>query len=98
LAVGHVNALATLVKKSGVQTFNLGTGRGYSVLEMVAAFERASGKKVPYKIVPRRAGDIAACYANPELARSELDWHAQYDIDEMCSDTWRWQITGARLS
>lgn len=98
LAVGHVHALNVLAKKNSAQTFNLGTGRGYSVLEMVAAFERASGKKIPYRIVPRRPGDIAACYADPELARRELDWQAQYDIDEMCKDTWHWQTTGALLA
>lgn len=95
LALGHVKAMDVLLKHSGVKVFNLGTGRGYSVLEMVAAFERASGKKVAYAIAPRRPGDIAACYADPELAKRELGWQAQYDIDEMCKDTWHWQTTGA---
>jgi len=98
LSVGHVHALDALARKNGVQAFNLGTGRGYSVLDMVAAFERASGKKIPYRIVPRRPGDIASCYADPGLARRELRWQAQYDIDEMCKDTWHWQTTGALLA
>ena len=75
----------------GVATYNLGTGIGYSVLEMVAAFEKASGKKVPYRITPRRSGDIAACYADPTKANKELGWFAEKKIDEMCADTWRWQ-------
>jgi UDP-glucose 4-epimerase len=95
LAIGHVHALTALVNNSGVATYNLGTGRGYSVLEMVAAFERASGKKVPYRIAPRRSGDIAACYADPGLAERELGWRAQRDINVMCEDSWRWQTTGA---
>lgn len=95
LAIGHVHALTALVNNSGVATYNLGTGRGYSVLEMVAAFERASGKKVPYRIAPRRSGDIAACYADPGLAGRELGWRAQRDINVMCEDSWRWQTTGA---
>ena len=97
LALGHVHALTALLNSSGVVTYNLGTGRGYSVLEMVAAFERASGKKVPYRIVARRAGDIAACYADPALAERALGWRAQRGIDVMCEDTWRWQTTGAVL-
>jgi len=98
LALGHVQALNALLKNSGVATYNLGTGRGYSVLEMVAAFERASGNKVPYRIVGRRTGDIAACYADPVLAETELGWRAQRDIDAMCADSWRWQTTGALQS
>jgi UDP-glucose 4-epimerase len=98
LALGHVHALDALVKKSGVLTYNLGTGRGYSVLEMVKAFEKASGNRVPYRIVARRAGDIAACYADPAFAERELGWRAQRDINVMCEDTWRWQTTGAKLS
>ena len=98
LALGHVHALDALVKKSGVLTYNLGTGRGYSVLEMVKAFEKASGNKVTYRIVARRAGDIAACYADPAFAERELGWRAQRGIDVMCEDTWRWQTTGAKLS
>ncbi len=95
LALGHVLALAALTQKNGVQTYNLGTGRGYSVLEMVSAFERASGKHVSYRIVGRRAGDIASCYADPGLAARELGWHAQRDIDAMCRDSWHWQTHGA---
>lgn len=95
LALGHVLALNALVNKLGVVTYNLGTGRGYSVLELRAAFERASGKKVPYRIVDRRPGDIAACYADPSLAAEELGWRAERDLDAMCEDSWRWQTTGA---
>jgi UDP-glucose 4-epimerase len=91
LARGHERALAKLANGGGVFTWNLGTGRGYSVLEMVSAFERASGRKVPYKIMPRRPGDIAVCYADPARARAELGWSAMRGLDEMCVDTWRWQ-------
>ncbi|BBP00290.1 UDP-glucose 4-epimerase GalE [Sulfuriferula nivalis] len=98
LALGHVHALAALTKKEGVQTYNLGTGRGYSVLEMVQAFERASGKPVSYRIVGRRPGDIASCYADPGLAARELGWQAQRDIDAMCRDSWHWQTHGAVMS
>jgi UDP-glucose 4-epimerase len=93
LAEGHERALAKLEQTTGVHTWNLGTGKGYSVLEMVAAFERASGRKVPYQIGPRRPGDIAACYADPELARHELGWHSTRGLDEMCADAWRWQVS-----
>ncbi|MEA3187530.1 MAG: UDP-glucose 4-epimerase [Chthoniobacter sp.] len=91
LALGHVRALEKLRSSPGVVTYNLGTGRGYSVLEMIAAFEKASGKKIQHKIVARRPGDIAACYAHPEKAERELGWRAERGIDEMCADTWRWQ-------
>ena len=91
LALGHVRALEKLQANSGVFACNLGTGRGYSVLEMIAAFEKAAGRKIAHKIVPRRRGDVAACYANPALARAELGWEAKLGIDEMCADTWRWQ-------
>ena len=91
LASGHVKALEKLAEKPGVVVYNLGTGRGNSVLEMVRAFEKASGKKVHYKIVGRRPGDIACCYADPTKAERELSWKAARDIDEMCSDTWHWQ-------
>jgi UDP-glucose 4-epimerase len=91
LAIGHVKTLAKLTQKPGVLTYNLGTGRGNSVLEMVRAFEKASGKAVPYKIVARRPGDIAACYANPALAEQELGWRAEKNLEQMCVDTWRWQ-------
>ena len=75
----------------GVLTVNLGTGRGYSVLEMVKMFEEVSGKKIPYKITPRRPGDIATCYADPSLAEELLGWKAQRGLREMCEDSWRWQ-------
>jgi UDP-glucose 4-epimerase len=91
LAIGHVKTLAKLAQQPGVLTYNLGTGRGNSVLEMVRAFEKASGKAVPYKIVARRPGDIAACYANPALAEQELGWRAEKNLEQMCLDTWRWQ-------
>ena len=92
LAGGHVKALEKLAGNPGVVVYNLGTGRGYSVLEMITAFEKASGKKVPYRIVGRRPGDIAVCYADPAKAEKELDWKATRDIDAMCADTWRWQV------
>jgi len=91
LAAGHLHALEKLASNPGVVAYNLGTGRGYSVLDMVKAFEKASGRKVAYKIVPRRAGDIASCYADPSKAHGELGWKASRGIDEMCEDTWRWQ-------
>ena len=93
LANGHLKALEKLNQPStqGVFTYNLGTGKGYSVIEAVKAFEQASGCKVPYKIVGRRAGDIAACYAEPGLAAKELGWQATLDINDMCRDAWRWQ-------
>jgi UDP-glucose 4-epimerase len=91
LAIGHVKTLDKLATGSGIFTYNLGTGRGNSVLEMVRAFEAASGKKVPYKIVDRRPGDIASCYADTAHAERELGWKAQYDIARMCTDAWRWQ-------
>ncbi len=91
LATGHLRALEKLEEKPGVVTYNLGTGQGYSVLDMVKAFEKVTGKKVAYRIDPRRSGDIAQCYADPSLAKKELGWKAQRGIDEMCTDTWRWQ-------
>jgi UDP-glucose 4-epimerase len=91
LAIGHVAALKRLLATPGSFTVNLGTGRGYSVLELIAAYERASGKPVPYDIVARRPGDIAACYADPALARSLLGWTAARGLDAMCADSWRWQ-------
>ncbi len=92
LARGHLKALERLIANPGVATYNLGTGRGYSVLEMIAAFEKTSGREVPYKVVGRRSGDIATCYADPSLARRELGWSAARGIDEMCADAWRWQV------
>ena len=96
LARGHLAALNALGQRPGVLTLNLGTGRGYSVLEMVRAFAAASGKPVPYRIVGRRPGDIAQCYADPTLARETLGWQAQLGIDAMCADTWRWQEWAAK--
>jgi len=91
LSLGHLAALRKIEGGCGLKVYNLGTGRGYSVLELVAAMEKASGKKVPYQITERRGGDIAACYANPDLASEELGWTAKMDIDEFCADSWRWQ-------
>jgi UDP-glucose 4-epimerase len=91
LAEGHVAALDLLQREGGLQTVNLGTGCGYSVLDMVRSFEKASGNPVPYAIVPRRPGDVAACYADPALAEKLLGWKAKRGIDEMCRDAWRWQ-------
>lgn len=90
LAKGHVAAIEK-VKNSGVHVYNLGTGKGYSVLEVIHAFERACGKKLPYSIKPRRAGDIAECYADPSKAAKELGWRAELNIDDMCSSLWKWQ-------
>jgi len=91
LAKGHVKAIEKLAQNPGIITVNLGTGRGYSVLELHAAFEKASGKKIPYKIVDRRPGDIAACYADPAKAYEVLGWKAEKTVEEMCADSWRWQ-------
>ncbi|OGB04447.1 MAG: UDP-glucose 4-epimerase GalE [Burkholderiales bacterium RIFCSPHIGHO2_12_FULL_69_20] len=91
LAEGHVAALRRLLDAPGSLTVNLGTGRGYSVLDLVAAYARASGRPVPYEIVARRPGDVAACYADPALAERLLGWRAQHDLDRMCVDSWRWQ-------
>ena len=91
LARGHIKALEKLADKPGCITHNLGTGTGYSVLEMVAAFEKACGKVIPYEIVPRRPGDIAECYANPGCAHQELGWRAEKGLAAMCEDAWRWQ-------
>ena len=91
LAQGHVNALDRIKNFQEPMTINLGTGKGYSVLEMVKAFERASGQKVPYQIVERRTGDIATCFADPTYAKEILSWKAEKGIDEMCEDSWRWQ-------
>ncbi|MFT3805161.1 MAG: UDP-glucose 4-epimerase GalE [Burkholderiaceae bacterium] len=91
LAQGHLAALAHAARTQGAFTVNLGTGRGYSVLEMIRAFERASGREVPYRVVARRPGDIAECYADPSAAQSLLGWRASRGIDEMCADAWRWQ-------
>ncbi|KAB7673246.1 UDP-glucose 4-epimerase GalE [Plesiomonas shigelloides] len=91
LSLGHLKALQYIADRHGVFTFNLGTGQGYSVLEMVKAFELASGRAVPYQVVARRPGDIAVCYAEPDLAAQELGWRAERGLPEMMADTWRWQ-------
>lgn len=94
LAEGHVAALDYLRREGGLLTVNLGTGRGVSVLEMVRAFERASGRPVPYRIVERRPGDVAQCWADPGLAQRLLGWRARRGVEEMCGDGWRWQRSG----
>nr|WP_304968987.1 UDP-glucose 4-epimerase GalE [uncultured Dubosiella sp.] len=91
LANGHVKALEQIKKNAGLKVYNLGTGRGYSVLDVIHAFEKACGHEIPYAIKPRRAGDIAMCYAQCDLAKDELGWQAQYDLDEMCASSWKWQ-------
>jgi UDP-glucose 4-epimerase len=91
LALGHIKAVEKICQNPGLFTVNLGTGRGYSVLEMIKAFEKASGRKIPYIFTDRRPGDIAVCYADPTKAYELLGWKAERDIDEMCEDTWRWQ-------
>ncbi len=91
LADGHVAALRRLLDQPGSLTVNLGTGRGYSVLELVKAYEQACGRPVPYEIVARRPGDVAACYADPSQAQALLGWHARHDLQRMCEDSWRWQ-------
>lgn len=91
LAKGHVAAIKKLEEKKGVLIYNLGTGKGYSVLDVVHAFEKACGKKIPYEVKPRRLGDIATCYADPAKAKAELGWEAENGIEEMCADSWRWQ-------
>ena len=90
LALGHIAAIEHC-RDTGVHIYNLGTGQGYSVLDMIHAFEKACGKKLPYKICPRRPGDIAACYACPDKAAKDLNWKAQYGIEEMCASQWKWQ-------
>ena len=91
LAQGHVAAINKIKENPGVKVYNLGTGKGYSVLDVVKAFSKACGKDIPYEIKPRRAGDIATCYSDASLAKKELGWEAKYDIEEMCADSWRWQ-------
>ncbi len=92
LSIGHLKALDWTLREKGADAFNLGTGNGYSVLEMVKAFEKACGKEVPHKLTDRRPGDIAMCYANPEKAKTVLGWEAQYGINEMCADTWNFVL------
>ena len=91
LALGHIKAVEKAENDEGLFIYNLGTGKGYSVLDVVKAFEKASGVNIPYKIGPRRDGDIATCYSDPSKAEKELGWKAQRDIEEMCEDSWRWQ-------
>lgn len=91
LAKGHLKALENIMETTGVEAYNLGTGTGYSVLEMVKAFEKASDKEVPYKVVARRPGDIGECFADPTKAKEDLGWIAEKDLEQMCFDSWRWQ-------
>jgi UDP-glucose 4-epimerase len=91
LAIGHLKALEKVLQTTGVDVYNIGTGRGYSVLEIVSAFEKVTGVKIPYQIVERRPGDVAICYADPTKAKEELGWVAKRGIEEMCADAWRWQ-------
>lgn len=96
VAEGHLAALQKLLGSPGSLTVNLGTGRGHSVLEVVKAFERASGRTIPYEFAPRRPGDVAACYADPSRAQELLGWRAVRDLDTMCADSWRWQSLNPR--
>lgn len=91
LALGHVKAIDKIKDNPGVKIYNLGTGNGYSVLDVIKAFSKACGHEVPYQIKPRRPGDIATCYSDASLAKKELGWEAQYGIEEMCADSWKWQ-------
>lgn len=91
LAKGHVSALRKLEQNSGLVTYNLGTGRGSSVFDVISAFEKACGKKIPYKVMPRRPGDVDQYFADPSLAKMELDWQAELSLFDMCRDTWNWQ-------
>ena len=92
LALGHVKAIEKMASiHDGVLTYNLGTGIGYSVLDIVKGFEKAVGRPIPYVIKPRRPGDIASCYADPSLAKKELGWEAKRNLEKMCEDSWRWQ-------
>lgn len=97
LAKGHIKALEALEKNPGLITYNLGTGKGYSVLQLVESFGKAVGKKIPYTIVGRRKGDVACCYADPSKANKELNWYAEKDIDDMCKDAWRWQQNNSKF-
>ncbi len=91
LAIGHLKAVEKLTVNPGVCVYNLGTGNGYSVLDVLHAYEKACGHEIPYKVGPRRAGDLATCYGDPSKAERELGWKAQYGIEDMCADSWRWQ-------
>ncbi|SDN09009.1 UDP-glucose 4-epimerase [Fictibacillus solisalsi] len=92
LAKGHLKALDKVMKSTGIEAYNLGTGKGYSVLEVLRAFEKATGKDIPYKIVDRRPGDVAVSYADPTKAKNDLGWKAEKEIDQMCVDAWNWQM------
>lgn len=92
LALGHIAALRAMERLPAFSVFNLGTGRGHSVLEVVAAFERVSGRKIPYRMAPRRPGDVAASYADPSRAATDLCWRARCGLEDMCRDAWRWQL------
>lgn len=92
LALGHLKAIDKVMSTTGVEAYNLGTGKGYSVLEMINAFKKVSGRSIPYTIVERRSGDVAECYADPSKAERELDWVTVRGLDEMCTDAWRWQM------
>ncbi|MNC32040.1 UDP-glucose 4-epimerase [compost metagenome] len=96
LAAGHLKALEAISQSAGVNTWNLGTGTGYSVLELIHAFEQASGQSVPYQVVDRRLGDIAECWADPTKAAHELGWKAERGLPEMMVDTWRWQLNNPK--
>lgn len=91
LAIGHIKAIDKIMQNCGLKVYNLGTGRGYSVLEVINAFKEANGIDIPYRITERRSGDIATCYADPSLAEKELGWQAELGITEMCADSWNWQ-------
>ncbi|EGT3616592.1 UDP-glucose 4-epimerase GalE [Clostridium perfringens] len=97
LAIGHLKALDKLATKPDLVIYNLGTGKGYSVLDLVNAFSKVSGRKIAYKIIKRRPGDVAECYADPSKANNELGWKAKYEIEKMCEDSWRWQIQSSQL-
>src|SRR5690606_12388541 len=92
LVRGHIKALEYLDKHEGVEAFNLGTGTGYSVLDIVKTFSEVNGVEIPYEITDRRPGDVAICYANPAKANRLLNWKAEYDLKQMCEDSWRWQV------
>ncbi|KHF27267.1 UDP-glucose 4-epimerase [Anoxybacillus sp. BCO1] len=92
LAIGHLKALEKVLETTGVDVYNLGTGIGYSVLQIISIFEKVTGVKIPYKIVERRSGDVAICYADPTKAKKELGWVAKREIEEMCADSWGWQL------
>lgn len=97
LAIGHIKALEKLKTNPGLVIYNLGTGRGYSVLDLLNSFSKVSGREIAYKIIERRPGDVAECYADPSKANNELGWRANYEIEEMCEDSWRWQTKSSQV-